>query len=84
MPVIPWALGPDELDCDVYVEIHAGERAVLYDSNGEGYPGSAAWAEVRDASIIAKGKRRRLTNEEWGWLEEAEAEIEEAAFEAIG
>lgn len=80
MPTIPWNLGPNEIDCVVEVEIHPGERRVMYDANNEGYPGSPAWAEVRDATVIEGGNRRKLTDEEYGWLEEAETEIEEAAL----
>ena len=80
MPTIRWNLGPNEIDCEVVVEIHPGERLVMYDANNEGYPGSPGWAEVRKAKVIEGGKRRDLTDEEDGWLDEAETEIEEAVL----
>ena len=80
-------IGPDmDVECEVDVTIHPAEPMVMYDSNGEGYPGSSASAEILsgDAAVIEDGKRRELTDEEWGWLEEAEAEIEESAFAQAG
>ena len=82
---VRWLLGPDmEIECEVDVTLYPAEPMVMYDRNGEGYPGCDASAEVGDAVVVENGKRRRLTDEEYGWLEEAEAEIEEAAFAQAG
>ncbi len=82
---VRWCL-PNDAECKVDVMLYPAEPMVMYDSNGEGYPGSPASAEVmsRGAVVIENGKRRELTDEEWEWLEEAEAEIEEEAFAQAG
>lgn len=80
MSVIHWNLGPNEIDCEVTLKLCRGERRVMYDRNGDGYPGSPPTVEIIDAmAILPGGTRRRLTDEEYGWLEEAENEIAEKA-----
>lgn len=75
-------LGPDEIDVNIECAIHAGERRVMFDGNGEGSPGSPPWVEILDAVVIeTDGSERRMNDVEETWLLAAEEEVEQKAFE---